>query len=202
MLAILQCWLCHLGIRRSQLEYNSLLQEKITGSKVLDMPATAAQTPANLPKAQGYKYGKNGIEQAQGEAADLKSNALDMYNWLKAQLFPPASVQNAINLTQDKYFFASNQCAGSKKPTLYDMGLAWQMRPLDQSPNSPQLFIKDGATGLGGQSCWMGYVFNPNAGVVVLTNGVGAKQPPSFLGLQILNTLLGKAIPSEPESEE
>jgi beta-lactamase class C len=192
-----------LGYAAAGLNYTSMLQEKITGPKVLNMPATGANVSASFPKAQGYVRNKQGeIELAKGEAADLKSNAEDMYNWLKAQFSPPASLENAINIAQDTFFRASEQCVGSQKPTVYDMGLGWQMRPLNKTSDSQRLFLKDGASGLGGQSCWIGYVFNPNAGVVVLTNGVGAQKKPASLGLQILGKLLDQTINIGVEEQE
>jgi beta-lactamase class C len=183
-----------LGYAAAGTHYNSLLADRITGSKGLNMPATGAIIPANFPKAQGYVDKDGKPVPAKGEAADLKSNAEDMYTWLTAQISQRGPLQAAILDTQDVFFRASQQCTGNKRPTVYDMGLAWQMRPLNNSPQSQQLYVKDGASGLGGQSCWMGFVSNPNAGVVVLTNGVGAQQPPSYLGLQILGKLLGQSI--------
>ena len=183
----------------AEMNYNQMLQEKITGP--LGMPATAAQVPSNFPKAQGYVKGKDGQPvPAKGEAEDLKSNAEDMLKWLAAQLAPPGPVRTGILYAQDTYFLAKNQCAGSKEPTIYNMGLGWQMRPLDMSnPSSPTLYLKDGASGLGGQSCWMGFVGDLNAGVTVLTNAVGAPQKPAYLGHKILELLVGQTVSPEPE---
>jgi hypothetical protein len=58
----------------------------------------------------------------------------------------------------------------------FNMGLAWQIRALQVQGTSQNLYTKDGASGLGGQSCWVGFVPNQEAGVAVLTNGVGADQ--------------------------
>lgn len=178
-----------LGYAAAGEQYNSQLAANITGLQQLNMSSTAAQIPPTAPKAQGYH--KNGTA-ATKEAEDLKSNANDMLIWIKAQLgvgSVPQALASAIALTQKTYFTSKQQCAQSKHPINFNMGLAWQIHPLPGTKII--LFIKDGASGLGGQSCWVGFVPERKAGVAVLTNGVGAKPAPSALGLQILDTLLG-----------
>lgn len=178
-----------LGYAAAGVGYNTQLAANITGPQQLNMPSTAAQVPPDAKKAQGYHPNGNA---ATKEAEDLKSNANDMLIWIKAQLGVgsiPQALASAIALTQKTYFTSQQQCAQSKHPIKFNMGLAWQIHPLPGT--KIMLFIKDGASGLGGQSCWVGFVPERKAGVAVLTNGVGAKPAPAALGLQILDTLLG-----------
>ena len=172
-------------------QYNAQLAAQITGPQQLNMPSTGALPPSGAKLAQGYMKDGN---KAPGEAADLKSNALDMLIWLKAQLTlikMPPPLNTAILATQDTFFTSESQCPQSGHAIKFNMGLGWQIRTLQLQGTNQNLYVKDGASGLGAQSCWVGFVPSQNAGVAVLTNGAGADQPPSVLGLQILDTLLG-----------
>lgn len=172
--------------------YNTQLASQITGPQQLNMPSTAAQAPAGAPVAQGYVEKDGKVQPAKGEAEDLKSNAHDMLLWLKAQLGTgnvPSALASAIALTHKKYFTRQQQCAKANKPIKFDMGLAWQMHALAET--DLMLYIKDGSSGLGGQSCWAGFIPKKKIGVAVLTNAVAAAQAPAALGIQILDTLLG-----------
>ncbi len=192
-----------LGYAVAGAQYNTQLTAQITGPQQLNMPSTGAQPPSGAKLAQGYL--KNG-KAAPGEAPDLKSNALDMLIWLKAQLNSikmSSPLNRAIMATHDLYFTSAQQCqcVQSKHPIQFNMGLGWQIRALQMQGTSQNLYAKDGVSGLGGQSCWMGFVPDQNAGVVVLTNGVGADEPPAALGLQILDTLLGLPVSVRPPEQ-
>jgi beta-lactamase class C len=179
-----------LGYAAAGTEYNTQLTSQIT--KPLDMRFTAAQPPKDAKVAQGYVDKKGTVEPAKGEAEDLKSNAHDMLIWLKAQLGEgkvPPTLASAIAMTQKTYFTAQQQCSQAHKPIKFDMGLAWQKHNLKNT--NLLMFTKDGDSGAGGQSCWVGYIPEKKAGVAVLTNGDGASQPPAFLGTQILASILG-----------
>jgi beta-lactamase class C len=179
-------------------QYNTQLVAQITGAQQLNMPSTGALPPAGAKLAQGYN--KDGTK-ARGEAADLKSNADDMLIWLKAQLGlvkMPSLLSKAILATQDTFFTADQQCPQSGHPIKMNMGLGWQIHTLQIQGASQNVYVKDGASGLGKQSCFVCYVPSQNVGCAVLTNGVGADQPPSVLAMQILNTLLGLPLSLEP----
>lgn len=179
-------------------QYNTQLAAQITGPQQLNMPSTGALPPSGAKLAQGYMKDGN---KATGEAPDLKSNALDMLIWLKAQLISIAMsnpLQTAIQISQDVFFSSGQQCAQSKHPIAFNMGLGWQIRTLQVQGANQNLYTKDGASGLGGQSCWVGFVPSQNVGVAVLTNGISADQPPPVLGMQILDTLLGLPVNLRP----
>lgn len=181
-----------LGYAAAGTAYNTQLASQITGPQQLNMPSTAAQAPAGAVVAQGYVKKDGQVQPAKGEAEDLKSNAQDMLVWLKAQLGigkVPSALASAIALTHKTYFTPKQQCAKANKPIKFDMGLAWQMHALAET--NLTLFIKDGSSGRGGQSCWVGFIPKKKIGVAVLTNAVGAAQAPAALGIQILDTLLG-----------
>ena len=182
-------WVTRLGTA-----YNTQLASQITGAQQLNMPSTATQAPAGAPVAQGYVKKDGIVQPAAGEAEDLKSNAQDMLVWLKAQLGigkVPSALASAIALTHKTYFTPKQQCAKANKPIKFDMGLAWR-HALPET--NLTLFIKDGSSGLGGQTCWVGFIPKKKIGVAVLTNAVGASQAPAALGIQILDTLLGLSV--------
>ena len=160
-------------------QYNTQLTAQITGPQQLNMPSTGALPSAGAKLAQGYMKDGN---KARGEAPDLKSNALDMLVWLKAQLAlikMPQPLYTAILITQDTFFTSASQCCDSEHPIKFNMGLGWQIHTLHLQETNQNLYVKDGASGLGAQSCWVGFVPSQNIGVAVLTNGVGADQRPS-----------------------
>jgi CubicO group peptidase (beta-lactamase class C family) len=179
-------------------QYNTQLAAQITGPQQLNMPSTGALPPSGAKLAQGYMKGGN---KAPGEAADMKSNAIDMLTWLKAQLTlikMPPPLNTAILATQDTFFTSASQCCQSGHAIEFNMGLGWQIRTLQLQGANQNLYVKDGASGLGGQSCWVGFVPSQNAGVAVLTNGIGADQPPPVLGMQVLDALLGLSVNLQP----
>jgi CubicO group peptidase (beta-lactamase class C family) len=187
-----------LGYAVANDQYNTQLTAQITGPQQLNMPSTGALPPSGAKLAQGYMKDGN---KAPGEAADLKSNALDMLTWLKAQLISiamPNPLKTAILISQDTFFTSASQCRQSGHPIGFDMGLGWQIRTLQVQGTNQNLYTKDGASGLGGQSCWVGFVPSQNVGVAVLTNGISADQPPPVLGMQILDTLLGLPVNLQP----
>src|SRR5262249_8722198 len=75
-----------------------------------------------------------------------------MMVWLKANLglldqaMPPHLAQ-AIRMTHQIWY----RTGADQR---FDMGLAWQVQ--DKNPLQPRLFSKNGATGRGGYSCWIG----------------------------------------------
>jgi beta-lactamase class C len=169
--------------------YNQALKEKITGP--LSMAATSANPPEGSPLADGYIFKNGERHRATGRDFDLNASALDMINWIKAQV-EPSEVQDqalgaAIVQTHQKHFIASNQCS-QDQPIHFDMGLGWQIHPFLETGLT--IAIKDGGTFLGGQSCWVGFIESKKLGVAVLTNMIGGKSSPAELGLQILHQRL------------
>jgi len=173
--------------------YNQLLSSIITTP--LNMPATFTHIPAGAPLAQGYRGTQ--ITPVAQQAPDLKSSARDMLTWLEANLglfnsSIPQSLSQAITCTHQTYFNSSQQC--SHAPAIpFDMGLAWQIHPLQAG--GPIVYGKDGATSQGGYSCWIGFIPSQQIGLAVLTNLFGVKGPqgeqnPTELGLDILKSLV------------
>ncbi|MFL5806121.1 MAG: serine hydrolase [Roseiflexaceae bacterium] len=135
--------------------------------------------------------------QSLSKPPDLKSSARDMLTWLEANLglfnsSIPQSLSQAITCTHQTYFSSSQQC--SHAPAIpFDMGLAWQIHPLQAG--GPIVYGKDGATSQGGYSCWIGFIPSQQIGLAVLTNLFGVKGPqgeqnPTELGLDILKSLV------------
>jgi beta-lactamase class C len=175
-----------LGYAVAGLDYNTELRDKVTDP--LGMKATGAIIPDGAAVALGYL--KDGCS-ATVTAADLKSSGADMLTWIKANLGAlkmPDSLGAALGETHKTWFKKSQQC--SKVPAIrFDMGLAWQIHTLGKS--SYMMWIKDGESGSGDQSCWMGFIPEKQIGVAVLTNGVCPERPPAWAGTQILEQVLG-----------
>lgn len=97
-------------------------------------------------------------------AADLKSIARDILLWLKANRrlmgrWIPLHLASAIRMTHQIWYRTS--------PNLrFDMGLAWQVQ--DKNPSLPRLFSKNG--GVGGFTCWVGFMPDLGIGLSILTN--------------------------------
>jgi beta-lactamase class C len=194
------CWLYSdvafvtLGFVVGGVNYDSLLNTQITGP--LGMKDTAIVPPENTTVAQGYNYDKKTgtLNKAPGVATDLKSSAVDMITWLQAQLYPSkikdSALRQSIDRTHQVYFRRTDNCP--TEPLLFDMGLAWQIYDgtISKLPRE-QVYTKNGASGLGGQSCWVGFLPARKLGIAVLTNLDGGTLAPGELGIQILQYQLG-----------
>jgi hypothetical protein len=110
----------------------------------------------------------------------LKSTAKDMHAWLTAvyqamQLQASGAtmtpLQQAIADTAQTWI--ADPMNPDKKPMNFRMGLGWQIPTIGPAP----VLIKNGATGLGGCSCWVGltrYTSTvPPVGIALMTNQVG-----------------------------
>ncbi len=87
------------------------------------------------------------------------------------------------------------------------MGLAWQVQ--DKDPSQPRLFSKNGGTGRGGYSCWIGFMPERGIGLSILTNefstGRGLSEEfapeepgprnPTALGMRMIRRLARSAAP-------
>jgi len=88
-------------------------------------------------------------------AGGLKTNAVDIIRYLKAQLDPPADLRNAIILTQTAYYDD-----GKRK-----VGLGWDIMQ--------NFYQKDGDTF--GNSCLLRFNVKENVAIVVLSNHQNGK---------------------------
>ena len=165
--------------------YTALLESAITSQ--IGMPNTfaAQDVPPNAVIAEGYDK-PNSPPKPATNAADLKSTAQDMLAWLGAnytamklnaegQSLTPLQ-QALVNATNVWKTNLKNQNGG---PIPFDMGLAWQIPMF----GSAQVLAKNGATGKGGFSCWVGltrYDSNvPAAGIALMTNQIGVDPDPT-----------------------
>ena len=174
--------------------YTRLLRVCITEPLAMDRTFAADQVPHDTVLAVGYAGPGKQVNVT--AASDLKSNASDMVGWMQAvhaamsapQSAPlPAAIVETTNvwIAQPKKPDGSNEA--------FAMGLGWQIPSQDSIP----FLEKNGATSLGGCSCWIGLTKPgpgvPVVGVMVMTNqsGVGAHGiSPDRYGRQILNALL------------
>jgi CubicO group peptidase (beta-lactamase class C family) len=173
--------------------YPALLRNIITSP--IGMPNTfvAADMPPHAVLAQGNSNKKGAV--AITCAPDLKSSAQDMLAWLAAlyqamrlqaegdQLTP---LQQALaNTTQT---WITNPMKPNKKSENFAMGLGWQIPTF----GSVDVLAKDGSTGKGGFSCWVGltrYSSNvPPVGIALLTNQNGFR--PTSTAKEILTKIL------------
>jgi len=165
--------------------YTALLQNAITTP--IGMPNTFAahDAPANAVIAQGYDAA-NPQPKPATNAADLKSTALDMLAWLNAvytamklnaqgQSLTPLQ-QALVNTTN---VWKTGLTNPDKQPIPFDMGLAWQIPTF----GTAQVLAKNGATGKGGFSCWVGLTRYsstvPAAGIALMTNQIGVDPDPT-----------------------
>jgi CubicO group peptidase (beta-lactamase class C family) len=163
-----------LGFAVAGLNYNSLLNTKITGP--LLMNDTAIVPPPGATVAQGYNFDTKTKKpvQAPGASTDLKSPATDMIKWLRAQLYPSevkdSALGDAIGRTQQIHFRRTEDCP-STQHLAFDMGLAWQFYD-GTMLNLPgeRVWTKNGASGMGGMSCWVAFLPARKLGIAVLTN--------------------------------
>jgi hypothetical protein len=72
------------------------------------------------------------------------------------------------------------------------MGLAWQFYD-GTFPNLPGeiVWAKDGASGMGGMSCWVAFLPASKLGIAVLTNMDHQEIAPAVLGAEVLLHQLG-----------
>jgi beta-lactamase class C len=114
-------------------------------------------------------------------AADLKSDAVDMQYWLDAQLGIdsgrgpiPQELKDAIAATHAVTTFAP--CANLEgKPV--PMALGWNVTDLDpRHPRQGILYVKNGATSRGAMSAALAFSVDHHAGIAVLTNAVQAAE--------------------------
>lgn len=158
--------------------YPNLLSEIITVP--IGMPSTFAanDVPPNAVLAQGYT--KNTTAVPITNAADLKSSAADMRAWLAAvyeamQLEASGAtltpLQQALAATAQTWI--EQPMKPNHEPTGFAMGLGWQIPTL----GSATVLAKNGATGQGGCSCWVGLTrYDPNVppvGIALMTNQIG-----------------------------
>ena len=175
--------------------YTALLKNIITSP--IGMPNTFAadDVPPNAVIAEGYDASSS--PHPATNAADLKSTAQDMLAWLdavytamKLQATQGASLtplQQAIANTTNIWKTNLTNPNGHSIP--FDMGLAWQIPTMD----SAQVLAKNGATGKGGFSCWVGLTRYdstvPAAGIALMTNQIGVDPDPT--AGTILREILG-----------
>jgi CubicO group peptidase (beta-lactamase class C family) len=148
--------------------YADLLQSVITGP--LALPNTAATIRSGAPIAQGHY---NGNTVAITGSPDLKSCAVDMYQWMLQLLSAPglnqpSTLMQALAATTEPVLPSRPQCDQQKSGP--NMGLAWEF---SEQHGAPPVYIwKDGATGRGGCSCWIGMI--------------PASEPPGPMGIAVL----------------
>jgi CubicO group peptidase (beta-lactamase class C family) len=145
--------------------------------------------------SSGYNFKKGKPMPAPGVSTDLKSAAPDMLQWLKAQLDPfdlkNPGLSRAIERTQQIYFERSDDCP-STHHLAFDMGLAWQFYDGTISKLPGEIvWTKNGASPLGGMSCWVAFLPARKVGIAVLTNMDGQTMKPGSLGTDILVKQLG-----------
>ena len=158
--------------------YTPLLGDVLTTP--LDMPSTfaAGDVPAHAVLAQGYTHETKPVPIT--DAADLKSSASDMHNWLAALYRAMRLEASGAALTPLQQALAATAKTWiaqpekpNKEPTGFAMGLGWQIPTLA----SAQVLAKDGVTGQGGCSCWCGLTRYasavPPVGIALMTNQVG-----------------------------
>lgn len=176
------------GSPPTSFDYLTLLSDVITGPSQLDMPATTTYANED-PKIVAPGFESSG-DPAKGRAADLYSSGPDMLTWLKANL---AAGSGSSDLDKALVFAQQNQgvtqqictaCQHGQTQTKFSMALGWQI-----GSGSPQIWAKDGATGRGGYSAWIGFAPSAGIGVAILTNRDGADPDP--VGAQIIQHLAG-----------
>jgi len=180
-------------------KYNAILERYFTGMKsdLLRMPHTGAIVQDDWMPAKGYVRDKDQTEPASGIAADLKSSGHDMLTFIKAQLnqldpAPNPVIQRAISATQD-YHGEFPKCGKPKAPEM-KMGLGWQIVELD----GRRMLTKNGASGLGGQSCAICLLPDILVGISVLTNQVyrGSSRPSGTSPTAVAREILSELHPS------
>ena len=164
--------------------YTALLESIITAQ--IGMPNTFAadDVPPNAVLAQGYNANSKQVPIT--AAADLKSSAQDMLAWLdavyQAMKLPAAGasltpLQQALANTTT--IWIANPENPDKQPTNFAMGLGWQIPTIGSS----QVLTKNGVTGKGGCSCWVGltryHSTGPVAGIALMTNQTGVNPDPT-----------------------
>lgn len=166
--------------------YTALLKNIITSPIGMPNSFTGDDVPANAVIAEGYDS-PNSQPRPATNAVDLKSTAQDMLAWLDAvytamrlQATQGASLtplQQAIANTTNTW--KTNLTNPNKNPIPFDMGLAWQIPTM----GSAQVLAKNGATGKGGFSCWVGLTRYdsavPAAGIALMTNQIGVDPDPT-----------------------
>jgi CubicO group peptidase (beta-lactamase class C family) len=182
-----------LGFVVGGVNYNGLLNTDITSP--LGMTSTAIVPPKGSTVAQGYNFKDGKPVKAPGVSTDLKSSAVDMITWLQTQLYPAQirdrALREAIDRTHQVHFRRTDNCPGSKA-LKFDMGLAWQIFD-GTNPKLPgeRVYMKNGASGMGGQTSWVGFIPAKKLGVAVLTNLDYGTLAPGKLGVEILAHQLG-----------
>jgi beta-lactamase class C len=175
------------GSPPASFDYLTLLSDVITGPSQLNMPATT--TYANQkPGIVTPGYEPDG-KPATGHAADLYSSGPDMLTWLKANLYAASgstALDQALAFAQQNQNVTHEICTACQSPgvtqTTFSMGLAWQI-----GSRTPQIWGKDGATGLGGYSCWIGFAPSAEIALAILTNRDGAD--PGLVGVPMIQEL-------------
>lgn len=176
--------------------YTALLENIITSPIRMPNTFAADDVPPNAVIAEGYSSASSPPHPATN-AADLKSTAQDMLAWLdavytamKLQATEGASLtplQQAIANTTN--IWKTNLTNPNGKSIPFDMGLAWQIPTM----GSAQVLAKNGATGKGGFSCWVGLTRYdstvPAAGIALMTNQIGVD--PDRTAGTILREILG-----------
>jgi CubicO group peptidase (beta-lactamase class C family) len=164
--------------------YTALLERIITSQ--IGMPNTFAadDVPPNAVLAQGYNANSKRVPIT--DAADLKSSAQDMLAWLDA-VYQAMKLQAAGDsltplqqaLANTTNIWIANPENPDKKPTNFAMGLGWQIPTISSS----QVLTKDGVTGKGGCSCWVGLTRYdstvPPVGIALMTNQTGVDPDPT-----------------------
>lgn len=173
--------------------YTALLESIITAP--ISMPNTFAadDVPPNAVLAQGYNANSKPVPIT--DAADLKSSAQDMLAWLDA-VYQAMKLQAAVAsltplqqaLANTTKVWIANPENPDKKPTNFAMGLGWQIPTIGSS----QVLTKNGVTGKGGCSCWVGLTrydsTAPPVGIALMTNQVGVN--PDHTAHQILQEII------------
>jgi beta-lactamase class C len=164
--------------------YTALLESIITAQ--IGMPNTFAadDVPPNAVLAQGYNANSKRVPIT--GAADLKSSAQDMLAWLDAVYLAMKLQAEGDSLTPLQQALANttniwiaNPENPNKKPTNFAMGLGWQIPTIGSS----QVLTKNGVTGKGGCSCWVGLTRYdstvPAVGIALMTNQTGVDPDPT-----------------------
>jgi CubicO group peptidase (beta-lactamase class C family) len=174
----------------SKTPYPSLLSEITIPLYMQSTTANLSGFPAELIATGHY----NGNERMICGAADLKSSPTDMWRWMMANLTASdqtSPLSQALRNATKLQLGSINQCTNSNKYGP-DMGYAWEIA-------NDGMVWKDGATGRGGCSAWIGMMPsqdpNQRLGVAIMVNGynsdpkAGTSVVPDPYGRAILNDI-------------
>lgn len=164
----------------SHSSYEHLLEQNIL--RPLGMHDTMLTVPRNLKPDYAQGYNLQGVPvprmryNALGAAGSLKSNIIDMMQFLKANLFALGSeeLKKALALTHKGFFQVKKNVT---------QALSWQRI------TSKRLTLIDKNGGVTGFSTWMGFVEKGNYGIILLSNGRNPEL--TGLGRHLLHDISG-----------